>query len=570
MAIDAVSRNLLVLAGPGTGKTRLLTNLAAYHVRSTPRASSRVLCLTFSVEAAQQMRTRLRSRELEVRARDRLHAVNFHQFGAELLRAYGDLIGRARQTQVLGRHETEELVGELIHELGIPAVSPYAMANNVSAVRNERSARDVPAQTLRRFLAAYERRKRELALYDYDDLIIGAVELLRAQPRLASILQTAYRHVLVDELQDTSRQQLELIALVTGEGRSSLFGVADNDQMVYSWRDARPENLTEFETRFGATRRPLLGNYRCPRHIVAAANAIIAPVAGSDGGPRAYSRVTGRDGQLLVARANSEYDAPELVADVVAAELEHGVQPERIAILHAIRRGVFEPIVTALEQRGFPVVQIGSDIPGSSMLARVIQAAIASQLDSHDTRARARLARLIGAAVLDEEEGRKIIDSLSRAQSIDQTLDQSAAVLGIDANGSEAMHVRRVCLLAAREMGGATATMLTRLRLEWPRLDARLRREAESVKVMTTFAAKGQEFQTVIFPAFTLTMTPYVHRNARTDEAWWAEERRKLYVAITRATHRVVFVHWGAPSTFLSEIPADILSQWQPAIQHEP
>lgn len=561
------SRTLLVLAGPGSGKTHLLTNVAAYHVRRTPDSRSRVLCVTFTVEATNQLRQRLRDRRLGVRASNRIHVSNFHQLGAQVLHAYADQVGWERTSQMLG--EPQELLREILDELNLGYVRVQGLDTALGRHRNRRPATGgpVPPETLARIAEAYEVRKVERGVWDFDDLVIRAVELLDRAPRVLQVLRTMFGFIVVDELQDTSGHQLELLARISDEGKTPIFGVADDDQMIYSWRDARPENISEFQARFKAEERYLLGNYRCPERIVQAANIVIAPtrVAGDD--RMAVSRVIGRKGQVLVAGTAEGLDHPLVVAGVVHAELEAGVPPEQIAVLSAVAFK-FKELKPAFDATGIPFVHVGDRSLATTPLARVLLSTLSCQRAIPDERARNRLLRVLSAALplADESEIRDIAERLEATSTPDAALALSQEVLSIAGQDRDVAHIRRIIRAATTEASAYSRQhTATSILVEWSRLDAKLRRDERSVKLMTTFGAKGLEFDTVIVPYFEEGLAPYAPQGQSID---WSEERRKLYVAITRARYRVIFAFTGRPSRFLGELqPA--LTGWSTSIAHE-
>ena len=238
IAVDSAGSRL-VLAGPGSGKTRLLTNVAAYQVRTSPAARWRVLCVTFSVEATSEMRRRLSDPMLGVHRSRRLHVANFHQLGGHILHSYADQAGWPRNSQMLG--EASELMDEVIRDLKLGYdVRVPSVVTAIDRMRNARpvATPPVPSATLERIAEAYDARKLERGLWDFNDLIIRTLELLDKAPRVLGVLQKMFGYIVVDELQDTSGHQLELIARLSNEGQTPVFGVADDDQMIYAWRDA--------------------------------------------------------------------------------------------------------------------------------------------------------------------------------------------------------------------------------------------------------------------------------------------------------------------------------------------
>jgi DNA helicase-2/ATP-dependent DNA helicase PcrA len=559
IAQAACDRNLLVVAGPGSGKTHLLTHVAAHQVRQSPGASWRVLCITFGKEAAKEMRSRLHKPDVGVPQPWRLVVENFHGFASEILGRYGHLQGWPRDAQVFDDSEAQEVAGEVVADLGIRNLSAkdaYAGIKHLRLRRPDTTTR-LPADKLLDLNRAYERRMTDLRVRDYDQLILHAIDLLDAHPRVAQIVRASYRFLVVDELQDTSGFQLEFIARISGEGTTRTFAVADNDQMIYGWRDARAENIAEWQRRFGAEIRPLQGTYRCPPDVVAAANSLIAHNRPTDGGT-AYSLRTDRQGQVLVARANGNEQAEaDLVGAIVQGELDRGMEPQEIAIL-APNRSLFDKIAASLDGRGIECVRVGDDPAAGRPFARVLRTALALAVAPANPRGRTRLAKLLDLAH-DSEAAETAIDDLLEASSLSSMAERVRVRLGLSEDNNDVVHGRQVLSLAQREWGGDPPSVIgRRIALEWHRLSVQLQRGTTAVKMMTTFAAKGLEFRSVILPDFGTVPAWKVMTPTELEE-----ERRKLYVEITRSSDRVIITYRPTnPSRFLSELDQTLLRNY--------
>jgi superfamily I DNA/RNA helicase len=567
IAIKSAEGSLLVIAGPGSGKTHLLTHVAAYQVRRSHPAPWRVLCLTFTVEAARQMRTRLASRSLEVPQRRRIEVANFHQLGMMLLGHHGHHVGWPRDAQVLDALEAQELAKEVADELGLGALSGRAAHDAISKLRNNREPDPGagPAQSLVALRDAYEARLVELRLRDFDDLILHSIRLLDDRPEVAEIVHNTYRYLLVDELQDTSGWQLEFVARLSNEGKSPIFAVADNDQMIYAWRDARAENITEWEGRFGAERVHLLGNYRCPPRIVEAANTLISHNPAADREALPYSRVSDRRGEILVIHTDGEDDEGRTIAGIVAERLDAHVPPAKIAILASVGF-LLDPAVTALSATGTHVVRVGDDPAAASDFARGLRAALVLATSPKQNRARARLQRLLAGRVTPAEFDELVLE-LGAHRTTDALIRHLAEIAGLELDDHDVSRARQVIARAEHETGAEPPAMIgRRIALEWHRLSRQLQREAEAVKAMTTFVAKGLEFDTVIIPGFNQGLVPYARGGTVQNEAWWTEKRREMYVAVTRSENRLYLMVRGnrVQSRFMAElgIRADEHFRW--------
>ena len=271
----AIARNLegnvLVVAGPGSGKTRLLVHRVAYELRKTPTQRYKVLVLTFTNEAARELQSRL-VHEVPRRASGRVWCGNFHRLGQYLLRHYGHLIGISRNFEVIDEVQSAEFLERVLGELGIPGVNLQDLVFTVSRFRNQVN---VPTNSdlgrlsgsFQRVVERYTQIKAELGVLDFDDLIIQSSTLLSSQPHLKNLVHDVYRSVYVDELQDTSLLQLEFLKLLHSQ-KTTIFAVADEDQMVYEWRDARLATISEYEQHFNTRVEYLVRNYRSPQDIV--------------------------------------------------------------------------------------------------------------------------------------------------------------------------------------------------------------------------------------------------------------------------------------------------------------
>ena len=440
----------------------------------------------------------------------------------------------ARTGPVIDLLEAQEIAKEVADGLGLRAVSASDAYQVIQDARNKRptGAPGITRDSLAALRSGYERRLAELRVRDFDDLILHAIDLLDRVPDVAEIVRATYRYILVDELQDTSGWQLEFVDRISGHGATTIFAVADNDQMIYEWRDARVENVLEWQERFGATRVELLGNYRCPPRIVTIANNLISRNRATVSGAMPYSRVTDREGKVLVIGVAGEDDEGATIAALVAERIELGVAPAKIAILASVNF-LLDPAIAALTAEEIHFVRVGDDPLASSAFARALRAALVLATTPGQARARARLERLLAATVSPDELA-GVIDELIGERTITAMIERLAGLAELPRDDDAVERSRQVVALAERERGVEPPTEIgRRIALEWHRLSRQLQRESEAVKVMTTFAAKGLEFDTVILPGFNDGLVPYMRRGSG-GAAWWLEERRKMYVAVTR------------------------------------
>ncbi len=275
---------LLVLAGPGSGKTRVITHRIAWLVSRGEPASS-VLALTFTNKAAGEMRRRVQSLLPDAAQAARIVAGTFHSFGARVLRRFATEAGVAADFTVLDPDDQTKACKQAITEAGEGSdrFSPQSMLHEIGGFKDqllepaeaEAQAKDWRARTVVRIYAAYEKVLRRSSALDFDDLLGRTARLLRENDQVRDTLQRRFRNMLVDEYQDTNHAQFCIVHELAREHRR-LCVVGDPDQSIYGWRGADLRNILQFERSFpDATVVPLGENFRSVRPIVAAADALI-------------------------------------------------------------------------------------------------------------------------------------------------------------------------------------------------------------------------------------------------------------------------------------------------------
>lgn len=551
---SCTDRNLLVLAPPGSGKTRVLVNAAAHRVRHAEELvgyrHARVMCLTFGTDAAREMRQRLQHRPLLV-PDQRVWVSNYHGLGLQLLHRYGHLLGWPREAALVPTPANHAIVAEAINDLELRGRSTRDTANAISDLKGRRLSATEPAESLVRIREHYDSLLADRHLRDFDDLILHTIQLLEGHPKVRQVLQDAYPFVFVDELQDTNVLQLDLLAQLVGPD-SRVFAVADDDQMIYGWRDAHPANLSQYVERFEAEEISLTGNYRCPPNIVSAANAVII----ANERRRAdfmESRIEDRAGEVAIIGASGSQ------AQAVVHEIERavaaGVPLGEIAVL-APHRFKFDEVLQALDEGGIRYVTPGGGQLSSATVVRILRLALRHLAGGSVTEADAAEAGMAnpGAAAdvistSADEAGqgspRGLLNRLLATFELGTTREPA---LDADAVRVLAAMVRRAI---DDERPATSADLAAALILNWDRLETAALRNEQAVKIMTSFVAKGTEYRLVILPFLNAGLVPYAPRGKEVD---WDEARRLFYVALTRAQDRVVLVHDAdaAPSELLS------------------
>ncbi len=273
-AVRTIEGPLQILAGAGSGKTRVITcRVGAMLARGIPQSA--ILAVTFTNKAAREMVERLRGFGLgKLRA---LTVCTFHALGARILRESGERVGLRPTFTIYDQTDSLSLLKELAAELGLDrgGLDLQVVAGILSAVRTERRGWEEETRRYEPLAAEYEHRLRLMNAADFDDLIALPLRLFDSDPDLLAGYRERFRYIMVDEFQDTSRQQYRLIRALALEHRN-LCVVGDDDQSIYSWRGANYENLLEFERDFPQRREiKLEQNYRSTGKILLAANRLI-------------------------------------------------------------------------------------------------------------------------------------------------------------------------------------------------------------------------------------------------------------------------------------------------------
>ncbi|MGH9230194.1 MAG: UvrD-helicase domain-containing protein, partial [Acidimicrobiales bacterium] len=283
-AVTHAEGPLLVVAGAGSGKTRVLTHRIAHLIRDRGVSPFAILAITFTNKAADEMKSRVAA--LVGPVAEKMWVSTFHSACVRILRRDADLLGYPRQFTIYDEADALRLTGYVIRDLGLDTkrFPPRSVHAAISAAKND--GVDAEAYTQRagnlferkigQVFAEYQSRLQRAGSMDFDDLLTNALRLLREHPQTLRHYQERFRHILVDEYQDTNRVQNELVLLLAA-GHRNIAVVGDQDQSIYAFRGADMRNIVEFEGAFPDTTVVLLEqNYRSTQTILDAANAVIA------------------------------------------------------------------------------------------------------------------------------------------------------------------------------------------------------------------------------------------------------------------------------------------------------
>ncbi len=615
-AIEYCDGPLLVLAGAGSGKTRVITEKIAYLVARKNLAPGKIAAITFTNKAAREMReraTRLLARQTGAEAAQQLTVCTFHALGLRFLQIEHAKLGLKRGFSVFDSDDSAAIVKELL-PAGIKPDQLFAMRNLVSAAKNAglspeaaaeraRSTREVEAALL---YANYQKRLSAYNAVDFDDLIRLPLALLASDDEARAAWRERIRYLLVDEYQDTNDAQYGLLRQLAGE-RGAMTAVGDDDQSIYAWRGANAENLDQLGRDYPALRvLKLEQNYRCSKRILRTANALIRH------NPHAHDKqlwsehAEGAPIRVLVCR-DDEHEVERVAAGIAHLAQKHKAPWSEFAVLY---RGNYQsrPLEKALRLARVPYHLTG----GTAFLERAevkdILAYLRLIVNPDDDAAFVRIANVprrdIGATTLEKlgEFAQARHCSMLRAAQSDTVLRQLAArsasalsgfvdlIQGLEGETEKASAAELVDLIAART--GYDEHLLAENRDEAVRLRRRQnlaeladwframqRTESgvgdlaaqlalltnadrddpgNAVRLMTLHSAKGLEFRFVNIIGVAEGKLPH---EAGIDEGRVEEERRLMYVGITRAREHLC-LSYAARSRRYGEVVANAPSRF--------
>ena len=585
---------LMVLAGPGVGKTRVLTHRIGYLLRLYPNDVFRVLALTFTNKAAEEMRKRLQ--DIPGYVKTRVWLGTFHGFCTYLLRHYACYVGITRSFTTIDEEDQLEIIKNVQKANGLAKVDPRNIRSHISRAKSnlktpqeygvflkDEGGSSVPAE----YYAKYERHMRTFNLLDYDDLIWWTIRLLRGVPAVRRIVHDTFRFVLIDECQDTTFAQHELIGLLVPERRPNLFAVADENQTIFEWNNARIQNLADMIKRYGMEVKNLNRSYRCPPEVLQLANKVIFKV---------NSRVVERHGELISEKnarpgcvsiqiCESDEDEATRILNIIKDGLNEGRLLGDFAIIGRTRFALRE-VETALKRADIPYVIVGDSgfLKAPEVAAYV--AALRILLNPDDAESFRQLVtqlhpddRTIVSAAIQwcTYNHRSLREAIGYLDRIDAPLDGARRVQHLynnlqrrDAAQLDALTALELVekVLGLRRSAYADSwdsdDQMENLELLWE-MARQFHREAEDrtlpsfvsrlslerrgdvlremeqdpdhVKLLTVHAAKGTEYPVVIIIGLEEGLFPHYRSK---EEGLIDEERRNFYVAMTRTEERLV------------------------------
>jgi len=614
-AVTHTDGPLLILAGPGSGKTRVVTRRAAY-LASTVARPYEILAITFTNKAAGEMRERIGSLGLA----EGMTVCTFHAFCAKLLRVYHERFDISRNFTIYDTDDRRKVIKDAIERCHLSSENwtPATVERHISLAKNELldaagfegSVSDWRLREVARIYQEYERQMTEMAALDFDDLLMLVAKLLDRDAELCDELECRYRYVLIDEYQDTNLAQYRIARLIS-QRRKNLCATGDPDQSIYGWRGANIENILNFERDYPKARVVRLEqNYRSTKRILAVADNLI--VGNQRRKEKALWTANEEGVPVHVAEFDQADDEAETIARSIVQHVENGDRYSEVAIFYRVN-SLSRVLEETLFKAGIPYqVARGVEFYNRKEIKDVL-AYLRVLVNPADEVALRRMIntppRGIGATSIERLEelcrasGRRVFDALTNGSDLSSLgrsagkVSEFAALLRqlgeavkmpapdalrfvLSHSGLRAMYAREgddedAPIHNLDELVNAATEFQNEFPdstiVDWLEFTALVSdvdsvdKETDRVTLMTLHAAKGLEFPVVFIIGVEDGLIPFRREEHVSD---MEEERRLLFVGMTRAKRELTLslAHWrmrqGATmrtlrSPFLDEIPQD-------------
>ncbi|HEX3241046.1 MAG TPA: UvrD-helicase domain-containing protein [Solirubrobacterales bacterium] len=629
-AVEHTEGALLVVAGAGSGKTRVLTHRIAYLLATGAARPGEILAITFTNKAAAEMRERVG--DLVGRSVRAMWVTTFHSACARMLRADAEKLGYSRSFTIYDQADSQRMLKRAMRELGIDPkrYPPRAVHSKISGAKNQLIDSDMYAETaagpfeeaVAEAFPLYEKRMLEANAMDFDDLLVRTVNALELFPEVRERWRRTFRHVLVDEYQDTNHAQYKLLQLLSAE-HGNLMVVGDEDQSIYGFRHADIRNILDFEHDFpDAAVVKLEQNYRSTQTILSAANAVVE--RNRERRPkRLWTDIEGGEPVKLSELGDDHEEARWVAAEIERLGEDHGVARSDVAVFYrtnAMSR-VLEDTLVRFE---LPYQVIGGTKFYDRAEVKDAVAYLNLLLNPADQVSFARIVNSPRRGIGDTSQGRLAAYANTAGLTIWEVMERAEEVPGLSAAAVKSVgrFYETMDLLRGRvDAGQPVAEVLQALlsesgylealeaertveaegrienleafseaaaefdrnrevegESETPALEEFLQQisllsdqdsiedQQELVTLMTVHNAKGLEYDTVFVVGCEDGSFPHMRA---LEEGGEEEERRLCYVAITRARQRL-YMTWARerrlfgraernmPSRFIDELPVEL------------
>lgn len=593
-AVAAPLGRQLVLAGAGSGKTRVLVHRIAWLIQVEHASPHSILSVTFTNKAAAEMRHRIE--QLLGMSPQGMWVGTFHGLAHRLLRAHWQEAGLSQNFQILDSDDQQRIVKRVIRELNLdeqrwPARQAQWFINGQKdeglRPQHIQAAGDLFLSTMRSIYEAYEAACARAGVIDFSELLLRALDLWRNNPSLLEHYQRRFQHLLVDEFQDTNAVQYAWLKHLAQNG-ASLMVVGDDDQSIYGWRGAKIENIQQFNEDFSAEIIRLEQNYRSTDTILKAANGLIAHNFGRLG--KELWTDTGEGEAITLYAGFNEHDEARYIVETIESEFKKGIRRSEMAILYR-SNAQSRVLEEALLREKIPYRIYGglrfferAEIKNAMAYLRLIQhrhddaalervinvpprgigektvEALRTAARGQNTSLWQALHDLVGARAVSGRAASalnafvELVDTLAlKAEDlslhnlVQQIIEQTGLVTFHKEEKGEKGQARvenlEELVSAARSFDFSGDEEMTPLAafLDHAALesgDTQADSHEDSVQLMTLHSAKGLEFPLVFLAGMEEGLFP--HKMSLEEPGRLEEERRLAYVGITRAMRRLV------------------------------
>ena len=584
---DAVTHQgtpLLILAGAGSGKTRVLTHRAAYFVQQKLASPSEILLLTFTNKAAGEMKDRM-AKILNSEKSNDLFAGTFHSFGCRTLRIYGSHLGISPDFVIYDSDDQENLVRSILSEMGVTVkeFKPSSVLYFIEAAKNSYLTPSIVAAqahgfweaTAAKIYAKYQARLLQYQALDFNDLLFKTVELFQQFPEVLDKFHQKYHYILVDEYQDTNQIQYLLTKLLAAKYRQ-ITAVGDASQSIYGWRGADYKNLSLFTVDFvDAKVINLEENYRSTQNILEAANSVISKNTGHP----VLKLFTKKNSPAKIKVFESESEIAE--ADYLSQKIKElhdtlHFEYKDIAVLYRMN-AQSRAIEESFLRNSISYVLIGglrfydrSEIKDIIAMLRVAS-------NPADALSGARVEKALGKrrkVVFNQHLENLNLKELSSIQILESLVVNSGYLSKYDPQEEDDQKK----IENIKELKSVAATYpkindflenIALVQQEYSLQEKNKKKEnRDGVRLMTLHSSKGLEFEAVFLVGFEEGILP--HSRSMIEDTDIEEERRLCYVGITRAKELLYITYasrrlffgkssLNEASRFLHDIPGDLL-----------
>jgi DNA helicase-2/ATP-dependent DNA helicase PcrA len=626
-AVLHFSSPLLVLAGAGSGKTRVITHKIMYLVEKLSIPVDRILAITFTNKAASEMKERVvNALSLEEEPR---WITTFHSLSAKILRTDAEHIGYNRDFIIYDEEDSKKAIKDVIKELDIDneIYKPEKVKNVISQIKQnlDESVLEFYAFTLPHLPKIYEKYNEHLAFsnaMDFDDLLLNVVKLFRENPEILKKWQDRFDYILVDEYQDTNLVQHEILKLIVGK-RDCITVVGDPQQCIYTWRGANPDNILEFEKDFPGTKIiKLERNYRSTQKILSVANKVITGAKGrwkekilklwtdKKGGEDIYLVILETDkresdfiGKKINSMAEQGYSFSDfsvlirmsyLSRNIEEAFIRYNIPYQVIGGVKFYERAEIKDVLSylrfALQPKDTQAFKRVINLPPRGIGEKTIRKiqsffetdwiqAVNDAYEDLPKKVQMRVQEFLELIEYVRKHGNE--KPSDTARYIVDCIDYEGYLESRYKDWEDRVANIHELFNALKEVEKSGKTFLEFLEESSLSQAQDNMQDTDTVKVMTVHAAKGLEFPVVFIAGLEDGIFP--SGRAFEDIEQMEEERRLFYVAITRAKEKVFMsyarkrssfsghLNETKPSRFLKEIKEDIkiLSDKKPSVRRE-